>query len=260
MKRPNYAYPEVLKERLPIPIHDDDLTNLSTDGAYLKTAAYAKEGDVWFDYDMVGDPSLSDGDLSSKFGIGSKYEHFSTLEFTEPHASRGHNSLRRISLHRYRLNLSWAARAGLKHADNAIGAIGLAFERDDPSTALADGCTMHIGHVHSSGKDDANNFKALSIGNVDITQIDIAYFPGSGYIAGMTFYDQVNEQRTERLRWRQWEGKEPEGLIHVLNAPPDRGDGTVWKFAGLTGTWIDTMGHGHVLARVSGVWKKAGEE
>ncbi|KAF2197042.1 hypothetical protein GQ43DRAFT_475787 [Delitschia confertaspora ATCC 74209] len=260
MKRPNYAYPEVLKERLPVPIHDDTLDDLSTDGAYLKTAAYAKESDVWFDYDMVGDPKLNDSDLSAKFGMASKYEHFSTLEFTEPHESRGHNPLRRISLHRYRMSMGLFARSGLKHAENAIGAIGLAFERDDPSTAEPDACTKHLGHLHSSGKGDTNNFKALNIGNVDVTQIDVAYFPGSGYIAGMTFYDQINEQVTERLRWKQWESKEPEGLVHVINAPPDRGDGTVWKFAGLTGSWVDTMGQGHVLARVSGIWKKAGEE
>jgi len=261
MKRPNYAYPEVLKERLPIPIHNDTLSDLSTDGAYLKTAAYAKEGDVWFDHDMVGDPTLNDDHLSTTFGYGSKYEHFSTLEHTEPHQNRPHNPLRRISLHRYRMNMGgFLTRAGLKRAKDAIGAIGLAFERDDPSTAQPDGCTMHLGHLHSSGNDDANNFKALNIGNVDITQIDVQYFPGSGYIASITFYDQINGVNTERLRWKQWEGKDPEGLVHVINAPPDRGDGTVWKFIGLCGTWVDTMGQGHVMARISGVWKKAGEE
>ena len=47
MKRPNYAYPEVLKERLPIPIHNDILSDLSNDGAYLKTAAYVHDDNIW---------------------------------------------------------------------------------------------------------------------------------------------------------------------------------------------------------------------
>jgi hypothetical protein len=33
----------------------------------------------------------------------------------------------------------------------------------------------------------------------------------------------------------------------------------VWACVGLAGSWIDTLGKGHVLARVSGIWKKAGE-
>jgi hypothetical protein len=128
---------------------------------------------------------------------------------------------------------------------------------DDPSKALADGCGLHLGHVHTSDLDDSTNYKYLDLGNVDITKIDIAYCPGSGYIAGMTFYDQVEGEHTERLRWKQWEGREPAGLVHITNEPPDRGDGTVWQFVGLAGTFVDSMGNGHVLARVTGIWKKA---
>lgn len=259
MKRPNYAYPEILKERLPVPIHNDIRSDLSSDGAYLKTVAYASDDNLWFEPDMVGDPKANDDDLGTKFGGFSKYEDFSTLELTEPRGSEGHRPLRRISLHRYRLS-SWRgliAKSGLKRADNAIGAIGLSRMHDDPSKALADGCSTHLGHVHTSDLDDVSNFKHLDLGNVDITKIDVAYVPGSGYIAGMTFYDQVEGQHTERLRWRQWEGgKEPAGLVHITNEPPDRGDGTVWAFAGLAGTFVDSMGNGHVLARVTGIWKK----
>lgn len=260
MKRPNYAYPEVLKERLPVPIHNDILSDLSTDGAYLKTVAYANEDNIWFEPDMVGDPKANESDLSTKFGSMSRYEDFSSLELTEPRGSENYNPLRRISLHRYRIS-SWrgiVAKAGVKRADNAIGAIGLARTHDDLSAAngYADGCVHHLGHIHHGDKDDSANFQALELGNVDITKIDVAYIPGSGYIAGLTFYDQVEGLQTERLRWRQWEGKEPAGIVHIVNEPPDRGDGTVWKFAGLAGSWVDTMGNGHVLARVTGIWKK----
>ncbi|KAF2749688.1 hypothetical protein M011DRAFT_511702 [Sporormia fimetaria CBS 119925] len=258
MKRPNYAYPEVLKERLPIPIHNDILSDLSTDGAYLKTIAYSHEDNLWFEPDMVGDPKANAVDLSSKFGSLSKYEDFSTLELTEARGSEERSALRRISLHRYRLSSwrGWVAKAGIKRADDAIGAIGVARVHDDPAAATADGCVHHIGHVHHGDLNDSANFKALELGNVDITKIDVAYIPGSGYIAGLTFYDQMDGQYTERLQWRQWEGREPPGLVHVTNEPPDRGDGTIWCFAGLAGSFIDTMGNGHVLARVSGIWKK----
>jgi hypothetical protein len=258
MKRPNYAYPEVLKERLPVPIHNDILSDLSTDGAYLKTVAFANDDNMWFEPDMVGDPKANGADLSQKFGSLSKYEDFSTLELTEPRGSEGPKPLRRISLHRYRLSSwrGWVAKSGLKRADNAIGAIGIARAHDNPEAAEADGCVHHIGHIHHGDQDDADNFKALELGNVDITKIDVAYIPGSGYIAGMTFYDQVEGQHTERLRWKQWEGKEPAGLVHITNEPPDRGDGAVWEFVGLAGSFVDTMGNGHVLARVTGIWKR----
>ncbi|KAF2116088.1 hypothetical protein BDV96DRAFT_598853 [Lophiotrema nucula] len=261
MKRPNYAYPEVLKERLPIPIHNDIISDLSTDGAYLKTIAYSGITDsVWFEPDMVGDPKASDSDLRAKFG--GKYEDFSTLEFTEPRGNRGLNPLRRLALHRYRVR-SWntlLGKSALKQADGAIGAIGFARQQDSPEQAESDGCVTHFGHRHHSDKDDASNFRTLDLGNVDITKIDVAYIPGSGYIAGITFFDTVNELETPRLRWQQWEGKEPAGMVHHINEPPERGDGTVWKFVGLAGSWVDTIGQGHVLARISGIWKKAGED
>lgn len=258
MKRPNYAYPEVLKERLPVPIHNDIISDLSTDGAYLKTIAYAREDNIWFEPDMAGDPKANGADLTRKFGSLSKYEDFSTLELTEPRGSEGLNPLRRISLHRYSLSswMGWAAKSGLRRADNGIGAIGLIRVHDDAKAAGADGCVQHFGHLHHGDQDDKSNFRYLELGNVDITKIDIAYIPGTGYIAGMTFYDQVDGRHTERLHWKQWEGKEPAGLVHITNEPPDRGDGTVWTFVGLAGSFVDTMGNGHVLARVSGVWKK----
>jgi hypothetical protein len=262
MKRPNYAFPEVLKERLPIPVHNDILSDLSIDGAYLKTIAYARAGagedNIWFEPDMVGDPKATEADFHKKFGMGGRYEDFSTLELTEPRGSKGANAIRRIALHRYTLSSfkSMLSTAGLKSAENAIGAIGLARVQHNPKEASvqADGCTHHLGHLHHSN--DAGDFKVLELGNLDITKLVIAYIPGSGYIAGITFFDQVDGQHTERLRWHQWQGKEPQGLVHVVNEPPDRGDGAVWRFVGLAGSWIDTMGKGHVLARVTGIWKK----
>ena len=111
--------------------------------------------------------------------------------------------------------------------------------------------------------DDSSNYHALDLRNVDITKIDVAYVPGSGYVAGLTFLDEINGQTTERLRWRQWDGnggKEPAGMKHITNEPPDRGDGTIWMFAGLAGSWVDLAGKDNVLARVSGVWQKVGDE
>ncbi|KAF2264615.1 hypothetical protein CC78DRAFT_532991 [Lojkania enalia] len=261
MKRPNYAYPEVLKERLPVPIHNDILSDLSTDGAYLKTVAYSNEDNIWFEPDMVGDPKANDTDVGRKFGTGSKYVDFSTLELTEPRGLKDHNPLRRLALHKYRLGFGGTimGKAALKQAEGAVGAIGLARVHDNPADAQSDGCTTHLGHVHHSDKDDSSTFKALEITNVDITKLDIAYIPGSGYIAGVTFFDKVSEQETKRLSWEQWEGKEPAGLVHIPNEPPDRGDGTIWQFAGLGGSWVDAPGHGHVLARLTGIWKKVGE-
>lgn len=260
MKRPNYAYPEVLKDRLPIPIHNPISSDLSTDGAYLRTAAYAHNDNIWFEPDMVGDPKANPDDFRQRFGHGGRYEDFSTLDLTEPHGAKGANPLRRISLHRYTLSSlkSWMATSALKQAENAIGAIGLARVHDDPAEAQTDGCNHHLGHLHSS--DEAGDYRALDVGGVDITKVEVAYVPGEGYIAGLTFYDQVDGQEVERLRWRQWEGREPQGLVRVANEPPERGDGTVWEFVGLAGSWIDTLGRGHVLARVSGIWKKAGGE
>lgn len=259
MKRPNYAYAEVLKERLPLPIHNSIISDLSDDGAYLKTVAYVREDNIWFEPDMVGDPKAKD-DFETKFGMGSKYEDFSTLELTEPRGNQGANPLRRITLHRYSLSTvkSWISTTGLKQAENAIGAIGIARIHDNPSEAETDGCNIHLGHLHG-GNDETTDFKALDLGNADITKIEVAYTPGTGYIAGLTFFDQVNGQETERLKWKQWEGKEPKGVVHVLNEPPERDDGTVWQFVGLAGSWIDTLGKGHVLARVTGIWRKAGE-
>jgi hypothetical protein len=257
MRRPIYAYPEVLKERLPIPVHNDILSDLSMDGAYLKTAAYVHGDNIWFESDMVGDPKAAKTDLRRKFDGFSQYRDFSTLELTEPRGNQELNPLRRMTLHRYH-HSTWKV-WGSKAADNAIGAIGLARVREE-TAAKADGCMHHLGHYHHGDMEDPSNYHALDLRNVDITKIDVAYVPGSGYISGMTFYDQINGQNTERLRWKQWEGaKEPAGLKHIVNEPPDRGDGTVWKFAGLAGSWIDLAGKGHVLARVSGIWKKAEE-
>ncbi|CAI6321109.1 unnamed protein product [Periconia digitata] len=265
MKRPNYAYPEVLAQRLPIPIHNDILSDLSTDGAYLKTIAFARSGedDMWFEPDMVGDPKASDDDFKEKFGMGGRYEDFSTLELTEPRGSKGANPLRRISLHKYTLSSlkSWIASSHLKNAENAVGALGFALVHASPDReeVRADGCTHHLGDTHFHSSSESSNFKALDLGNVDVTKIEIAYIPGSGYISGITFYDHVDGQETARLSWRQWEGKEPPGLVRKINEPPERGDGTVWQFVGLAGSWVDTMGKGHLLARLSGIWKKNGE-
>ena len=212
---------------------------------------------MWFEPDMVGDPKCNDTDLGDKFG-SAKYEDFSTLELTEAQGSQGHNPLRRLALHRYRLHTmsGWLSKTALKQAEHAIGSIGLARIHDDTSAAGADGCVHHLGKLHHSDKDEATNFKTLELGNVDITKIDVAYVPGSGFLAGLTLYDEINGQQTERLAWKQWEGREPAGLVHIVNEPPERGDGTVWKFAGLAGSWIDTFGQGKILARVSGIWKK----
>lgn len=266
MKRPNYAYPEVLASRLPIPIHNDILSDLSTDGAYLKTIAFSRSGEdnLWFEPDMIGDPKSSGAALTDKFGLGGRYEDFSTLELTEARGAKGANSLRRIALHKYKLSSfkSWLAPSHLKGAERGVGALGFSLKHasSPPHSEEADGCTHHLGDPHFHHSFDSDDFKALDLGGVDVTKMEVAYVPGSGYISGVTFFDQVNGQETPRLVWRQWEGKEPQGLVKVVNEPPERGDGTVWRFAGLAGSWVNTMGNGHLLARLSGIWKRDGEE
>ncbi|OCK84939.1 hypothetical protein K432DRAFT_413635 [Lepidopterella palustris CBS 459.81] len=261
MKRPNYAYPEVLKSRLPIPIHNDVLTDLSTDGAYLKTSSYAHDETYWFEHDMVGD--APDPQISHRYGPGAKYVDFCSLEFSE--MKTGGNPLRRIALHRCSPHsVPFMTKPAVTASQGAIGAIGMAFLHDPlppaGGEAHEDGCAHYYGAVRHSEKNNSGTWKALDVGSVDITHIDIAWEKGSGRIASMVFYDQMDGLVTERLPWRQWgSGKEPDGLVHQLNAPPDRGDGAVWRFVGLAGSFIEVPLLGQVLARVTGIWKMEGE-
>jgi len=72
----------------------------------------------------------------------------------------------------------------------------------------------------------------------------------------MVFLDKVAGLTTPRFSWQSWEGKEPEGLkTHTLE--PDQGDGAVWRFVGLSGSFVSHRFQHDVLARVSPIWKKA---
>jgi hypothetical protein len=211
MKRPNYAYPETLAARLPIPIYQAIVSDLSTDGAYIKTMAFANADaaneSIWFEPNMVGDPKLSAADLTAKFGK-CKYEDFSTLELTEGNdASQiAANPLRGISIHRYRQHsyIGWLTKASLSAANNAIGAIGLSLLRDDASAAGPDGCVHYLGQRHHADASDASSYKHTDISSAEISRIDIGYVPGTGYIAGIVVYDLVGGSEVERLGWRQW--------------------------------------------------------
>lgn len=247
-----------LMGRLPESIHSHVLSYELTDGAYPKIGAPSVTQHIWFDPDMIGDPKVSAYELGQKFGSYSRYEDFSTLELTANKEETGYPTLRRLALHRYRLasRRSLIATSGLKRADDATGAIGIAYTEDDISRAGVDGCIHHLGHIDPADKNDYSNSRTLELSKISISQIYVAYIRGSGYIAGMTFFHKVDGKHTKLLEWKQRWRDEP-GIFQVINRPPERADRADWKFAGLTGSWVNTVGNGYVLSRVSGIWMTA---
>ena len=143
MKRPNYAYPEVLKARLPVPVHDDTGVNLSTDGAYLMTESHVRDGNLWYRHDMVGD--AIDPELHKN--LGSNYKHFCTLDWSEPLSKEVQNPLRRIVFHRYEHHRYPMTNEFFKKSDRAIGALGFGFKQDNKDDKQGDGCTRVAGEV-----------------------------------------------------------------------------------------------------------------
>ncbi|OCL07562.1 hypothetical protein AOQ84DRAFT_377569 [Glonium stellatum] len=253
MKRPNYAYPEALKARLPVPVHDDAGVDLSNDTAYLKTQAHANDNDLWFRHDMVGD--AKDPELSQN--LGSKYTPFSTLDWSEPLGTGVKNPLRRIVFHRYKHHSYPWTNDFFKKSDDAVGALSFGFLQDDEGDKQQDGCTHMVGEVRWGERHNLARWSTFDISGLDITSVDVSYVPGHKRIAGMVFHDKVAGLTSDRFTFKSWEGNEPEGLVHELLEPPDQEDGTVWKFVGLSGQFISHPLQHEVLARVSPIWRKA---
>jgi hypothetical protein len=259
MKKPNYAYPEVLAARLPVFIQNDAADDsYSRDAAAIMVQTYSRSNDLF---------SHIVGDMPNPHR---KYKPFVSLDLNEGHGSRD-NALSGLSLHAYHHHTLAPGRFS-KDSHNAIGAIGFRFLGD--KDLKADHCTHHIGRPHF---EDSSKFafvdlakRAISapanatngavpaptkVETDDITRIDVAYVPGSGRIAALTFYDKYGDATTARLTWKQYgsEGREPEGLKVVKQEPP--ADGERWKFVGLCGDLDETI-WGTVLSRVGGIWRR----
>ncbi|KAL0256497.1 hypothetical protein SLS55_008892 [Diplodia seriata] len=241
LKRPNYAYPEVLAARLPVPLRNDALpTAFPSSAAARLTQAFARGDELHCI--LVGDepnphrtikpftslamaPSAAatgtpviDGVVSSTAAVSHNDDY--TDEDAPP-------QLVRLSLHSYHhhaLSLSSFSKA----SSHAIGAIGFRFA-NTPSSSRAkppaktaeekeDGCTHYAGSpsFHTLSSTGGPSWRALDLApshpaaaaanvNVNIVRVDVFYAPRSHRIAGLAFWDEFAGERVERLAWRQWE-------------------------------------------------------
>ena len=264
INRPNYPAPELLEQRLPVFVGDDASGDvMSNDEAAVHTLQHQRSDELYFS--IVGD-------LPNPHR---HYKSFSTLDISEPHmrgSRKGENRIARISLHAHQ-NSTWRMSRFSRESHMAIGAIGFKFARNMTAKNPAlksDKCNVHIGGTLNS--EDrlimARDLQVKDSGDTEgIQQIEIAYVPGSGRIAGLTFYEgrggAVDASKSlPSLFWRQWErdgsdGREPEGLKRTIQGPPT--DGDRWRFVGLCGHWDSSVLGGTVLARVSGIWRRVTE-
>ncbi|KKY19401.1 hypothetical protein UCDDS831_g05370 [Diplodia seriata] len=241
LKRPNYAYPEVLAARLPVPLRNDALpTAFPSSAAARLTQAFARGDELHCI--LVGDepnqhrtikpftslamaPSAAatgtpviDGVVSSTAAVSHNDDY--TDDDAPP-------QLARLSLHSYHhhaLSLSSFSKA----SSHAIGAIGFRFA-NTPSSSRAkppaktaeekeDGCTHYAGSpsFHTLSSTGGPSWRALDLApshpaaaaanvNVNIVRVDVFYAPRSHRIAGLAFWDEFAGERVERLAWRQWE-------------------------------------------------------
>ncbi|KAF2399201.1 hypothetical protein EJ06DRAFT_531521 [Trichodelitschia bisporula] len=248
MKRPNYAFPEVLRERLPIPAYNDAAhDSLSRDPASAVVQSFSHNEDLFAQ--MTGDEGKPHG----------TYRHFVSLEFNE---RRDHgNILCNFSIHAHHHHKWNSASRFSKAADGCIGAIGFRFVND--TELKADGCAVHTGRPHfdqpsrfkiyrPSGKIPESAEDAMGL---DIAQIEVYYVPDSGMISGLAFFDKFGDQTGQALLWKAWgAGKLPTGMKKVVQKPPE--DGEKWTLVGLMGYWDDSALFGSVLNRIGGVWRK----
>jgi hypothetical protein len=179
MKRPNYAYPEILKARLPMHISNDAADDsYSRDAAALKVQTFAKNNDLF---------SHLVGDVANPYR---KYSAFVSLDLND--VQGGHdNVLCGLSLHAYHHHM-WSRSSFSKDSTDAIGAIGFRFARDKREEMKLDGCCHHVGKPRFEDPTKYPKLELLSEGakdlkkpDVDITKIEIYYVPGSGRIAGL---------------------------------------------------------------------------
>ncbi|KAK0665024.1 hypothetical protein DIS24_g318 [Lasiodiplodia hormozganensis] len=239
LKRPNYAYPEVLAARLPVPLRNDALpTAFPSSAAARLTQAFARGDELHCI--LVGDepnpnrtikPFTSLAMAPSSAAAATPID--GVIASTAPENATADDDalpqLARLSLHSYHhhaLSLSSFS----KGSSHAIGAIGFRFNNNSgsgPSYSSAsssskkkaaaeekeDGCTHHAGSpsFHTLSSSGAPSWRALELAShvghpaVNVVRVDVFYAPRSHRIAGLAFWDEFAGKRVERLAWKQWE-------------------------------------------------------
>jgi hypothetical protein len=292
MRRPIYMYPEVLKARLPTFIRNDAATDRrSRDPVILKLKQY-DNNDLWAN--LVGDnlnpqrtymPFVSlERNESTEYdnaliglsihayshnkryhfsqwwaesdraigGIGFRFENDSdTPEQDGCTQWEGHYDFDDPRLYK-KLVLRNRAKDLKKSMEQ--------LEEKHHHRSMFDAISGKESRANKFDEKESNAQPKVDLAKAatedrNITKIEIFHIPGTGRIAGVVFHDSVGP--TE-LAWKQWE--ETTGASSNMHReeqfPPK--DGTKWKFVGLMGDWDHgLMGRNKVLARVSGIWRKA---
>ncbi|KAL2352368.1 hypothetical protein BJ546DRAFT_1064113 [Cryomyces antarcticus] len=272
MKKPNYAYPEVLERRLPIFVGNSSSdTSASRDPI---AELMAKETRLIEPHDLfwkaTGDDLHQDR----------KNEPFVLLNLDPG------KTIDRMSFHAHRQHWYAASRFS-KASAGAIAAIGLRYNTDHRAANphKDDACSTHCGRPSKNSDDfhvsdldltpaslapsDPTNSlapaapkaRAAASTTSAITRLDICHDPGSGRIAALILYTSLANTaglETESVAWRQWGGAAaaPPGSVKVTSQEPPC-DGGTWRFVGFCGTF-DTSAFKtcRVLSRVSGVWRR----
>ncbi|TKA62098.1 hypothetical protein B0A49_10887 [Cryomyces minteri] len=272
MKKPNYAYPEVLERRLPILVGNSSSdTSASRDPI---AELMAKETRLIEPHDLfwkaTGDDLHQDR----------KNEPFVLLNFDPG------KTIDRMSFHAHRQHWYAASRFS-KASAGAIAAIGLRYNTDHraANSNKGDACSTHCGRPSKNSDDfhvsdldltpaslastepinslapTAPRAAAAASTTSAITRLDICHDPGSGRIAGLILYTSLANTaglETESVAWRQWGGAaaRPPASVKVTSQEPPC-DGGTWRFVGFCGSF-DTSAFKtcRVLSRVSGVWRR----
>lgn len=242
MKRPNYAYPENLKDRLPVFIHNDAKDDYFSNDQVVKKLLYYKRDRELFARLIGPSPNPHRSQVS-----------FTSLDMNEEKSDD--NPIVALSLHAYHHSVIHSRFS--KVAENAIGGIGFRFQQDTPvqdGTDSEDGCTVREGAANF----EARKFVKLpAVGlpkaPIQISKIVVSYLPTPGYIAGLEFYNDSSPLPC--LSWKQWgtQKEQPAGLIVETQQPHREGN---WTFIGLTGYWDVSVTKSRVLSSISGIWKK----
>lgn len=267
MKRPIYAYPEVLEWRLPIYVGNHASEGSRHDEAAVKLQTYNRDGRLWTR--LVGD----------RLSLYRKYKSFVSLDFNENHGPGQSADLCRLSLHAARYHAKAFGNHFTRDSENAVGAIGFCFVGD--TRTEDDKCSFHVGNPHF---DDPSRLVILDptkralppaalVGKppptavplaipIDITRIDVFWVRGSGRIAGLEFFDNSSGKLSSgsEWKWKQWEYEnkpQPQDMyVEHLMPPKDEN----WKFVGLYGDYCkDYLDRGSVLARIGGIWRRVEE-
>ena len=242
MKRPNYAYPENLRARLPVFIHNDAKDDYFSDDQVVKKLLYYKRDREIFAHVIGPSPNPHRSQVS-----------FTSLDYNEEKSDD--NPIVGLSLHAYHHAMIHSRFS--KNAENAIGGIGFRFKQDPPAKdgkESEDSCTIWEGASNFHARKYA---KLPAVGApkdpIQVSKIVISYLPTAGCIAGLEFYNDSSPLPC--LSWKQWgsQREEPNGLITETQQPPQEGN---WTFIGLTGYWDVSVTKSRVLSRISGIWKK----